>query len=54
VIKRQFGYQNVRFKEQFKNNAQILTLFAPSILWMARRILLASAKEVRLRGGKWG
>lgn len=47
VIKRQFGYQKVRFKGLAKNTAQILTLFALSNLWMARRILLASAGDVR-------
>lgn len=48
VVKRQFGYQKVRFKGLLKNTAQILTLFALSNLWMARRTLLASAGEVRL------
>lgn len=48
VVKRQFGYQKVRFKGLAKNAAQVLTLFALSNLWMARRTLLASAGEVRL------
>ena len=48
VVKRQFGYQKVRFKGLLKNTAQILTLFALSNLWMVRRTLLASAGEVRL------
>lgn len=48
VVKRQFGYQKVRFKGLFKNTAQVLTLFALSNLWMARRTLLASTGEVRL------
>ena len=48
VVKRQFGYQKVRFKGLLKNTAQVLTLFALSNLWMARRTLLASAGEVRL------
>lgn len=48
VVKRQFGYQKVRFRGLFKNTAQVLTLFALSNLWMARRTLLASAGEVRL------
>jgi len=47
VVKQQFGYQKVRFKGLLKNTAQILTLFALSNLWMARRTLLASAGEVR-------
>ena len=46
VVKRQFGYQKVRFKGLAKNTAQILTLFALSNLWMARRTLLAMG-EVR-------
>jgi len=40
VIKRQFGYQQVRFKGLAKNTTQILTLFALSNVWMARRRLL--------------
>ena len=43
VIKRQFGYQKVRFRGLAKNTAQILTLFALSNLWMVRRRLLATA-----------
>jgi IS5 family transposase len=46
VIKRQFGYQKVRFKGLAKNTAQIQTLFALANLWMARSTLLA-AGEVR-------
>jgi IS5 family transposase len=42
VIKRQFGYVKVRFKGLAKNTAQIVTLFALSNLWMARRALLAN------------
>jgi len=48
VIKRQFGYVKVRFRGLAKNTAQLVTLFALSNLWMARRYLLASAGEVRL------
>ncbi|MNF91150.1 Transposase DDE domain protein [compost metagenome] len=48
VIKRQFGYTKVRFRGLAKNAAQMVTLFALSNLWMARRHLLASAGEVRL------
>ena len=47
VIKRQFGYQKVRFKGLAKNTTQILTLFALSNLWMARRMLMAHAGEMR-------
>ncbi|EIL95387.1 transposase [Rhodanobacter spathiphylli B39] len=48
VVKRRFGYVKVRFKGLLKNTAQVLTLFALSNLWMARRTLMASAGEVRL------
>ncbi len=40
VIKRQFGYMKVRYRGLAKNTAQVLTLFALSNLWMARRHLL--------------
>lgn len=48
VIKRQFGYVKTRFRGLAKNTAQLVTLFALSNLWMARRQLLANAGEVRL------
>jgi IS5 family transposase len=48
-VKRQFGYVNVRFKGLAKNTAQILTLFALSNLWMARKRLLAMTGELRLK-----
>ncbi|EBV3304297.1 IS5 family transposase [Salmonella enterica subsp. enterica serovar Enteritidis] len=48
VIKRQFGYTKVRFRGLAKNTAQMVTLFALSNLWMARRHLLRSAGQVRL------
>jgi IS5 family transposase len=48
VIKRQFGYVKTRFRGLMKNTAQLVTLFALSNLWMARRHLLAKAGEVRL------
>ena len=41
VIKRQFGYVKVRFRGLAKNTAQLLTLFALSNLWMARKKLIA-------------
>jgi transposase, IS5 family len=41
VIKRQFGMLKVRFRGLAKNTAQLITLFALSNLWMARRRLLA-------------
>jgi IS5 family transposase len=43
-VKRHFGSQKVRFKGLAKNTAQILTLFALSYLWMARRTLLAAGE----------
>lgn len=52
VIKRQFGYVKTRFRGLAKNTAQLVTLFALSNLWMARRHLLANAGEVRLQCGK--
>lgn len=42
VIKRQFGYTKVRYRGLAKNTAQLVTLFALSNLWMARRQLLAA------------
>lgn len=42
VIKRQFGYVQVRYKGLSKNTAQIKTLFALSNLWMARRDLMGA------------
>ncbi|OOW81516.1 transposase [Xanthomonas campestris pv. vitiswoodrowii] len=40
VIKRQFGYTKVRYRGLAKNTAHVLTLFALSNLWLARRQLL--------------
>lgn len=47
VIKRQFGYTKVRYRGLAKNAAQVLTLFALSNLWMARRRLLPTTGAVR-------
>jgi len=47
VIKRQFGLLKVRFRGLQKNTAQLLTLFALSNLWMARRPLMAMREAVR-------
>jgi transposase, IS5 family len=47
VIKRQFGYVKVRFRGLAKNHAQVLTLFALSNLWTARRKLLAMTGSLR-------
>lgn len=43
VIKRQFGYTKVRYRGLKKNTAQVVTLFALSNLWMARRRLMGAA-----------
>jgi len=47
VIKRQFGLVKVRFRGLQKNTAHLLTLFALSNLWMARRQLMATLGAVR-------
>ena len=47
VIKRQFGLVKVRFRGLAKNTAHVVTLFALSNLWMARKQLMASAGAVR-------
>lgn len=49
VIKRQFGLAKVRFKGLAKNTAYVITLFALSNLWMARKKLIAMLGQVRLR-----
>jgi transposase, IS5 family len=40
VIKRQFGFVKVKYRGLTKNTANLMTLFALSNLWMARRKLL--------------
>ena len=40
VIKCQFGFTKVRYKGLAKNTAQLMTLFALSNVWMARRHLM--------------
>ena len=47
VIKRQFGLVKVRFRGLAKNTAHVITLFALSNLWMARRKLLAMTGALR-------
>ena len=42
VIKRQFGFVKVRYREWKKNTAQIVTLFALSNLWMVRSKLMGA------------
>ncbi len=43
VLKQQFGYTKARDRGLKKNTAQIVTLFALSNLWMARRQFMAGA-----------
>lgn len=40
VIKCQFGYRKTRYKGLAKNTAQLITLFALSNIWMARKRIL--------------
>ena len=47
VIKRQFGLAKVRFRGLAKNAAHVITLFALSNLWMARKKLLAATVALR-------
>jgi IS5 family transposase len=47
VIKRQFGLAKVRFRGLAKNTAHLVTLFALSNLWMARKRLIAMAAASR-------
>ena len=47
MIKRQFGLAKVRFKGLAKNTAHVITLFALSNLWMARKKLIAMLGQVR-------
>ena len=47
VIKRQVGLAKVRFRGLAKNTAHVITLFALSNLWMARKKLMAMAGVVR-------
>lgn len=51
VAKRQFGYVKVRFHGLAKNTAPVLTLFALSNRWMARKRLLAMTRAVRPQFG---
>ena len=47
VVKRQFGFVKVRFRGLAKNAAHVVTLFALSNLWMARKKLIAMMGVVR-------
>ena len=42
VIKRQFGFVKVRYRDLKKNTAQLFTLFALSNLWMVRGKLMGA------------
>jgi transposase, IS5 family len=42
VVKQQFGFTKVRYRGLAKNTAQLVTLFALSNLWMARRDLMGA------------
>jgi IS5 family transposase len=44
VIKCQFGFTKVRYKGLAKNTAQLMTLFALSNLWMARKRIIQGAQ----------
>ena len=52
VVKRQFGYNKVRYRGLAKNGAQLNLLFALSNLWMARKRLLEPAGKVRPQRSK--
>jgi IS5 family transposase len=43
VLKCQFGFTKVRYKGLAKNTAQLITLFALSNLWMARKRIIQGA-----------
>ena len=43
-IKCQFGFTKVRYRVLAKNTTQLMTLFALSNVWMARRHLLATRR----------
>ena len=47
VIKCQWHYRKTRYKGLFKNTMQIVTLFALSNLWMARRALMSQQWKAR-------
>lgn len=47
VVKRQFGFVKIRYRGLAKNTGQIVTLFALTNLWLARKTLLSLVGEVR-------
>jgi IS5 family transposase len=46
----QFGFVKARFRGLAKNTAHVVTLFALSNLWMARKQLMAMTGVVRPKG----
>lgn len=44
---RQFGFVKIRYRGLAKNSGQIVRLFAPTNLWLARKRLLPLVGEVR-------
>jgi IS5 family transposase len=54
VLKRQFGYVKTRYRGLKKNTGQIVTLFALSNLWMARKKLMILQGSVRPQTGTTG
>ena len=45
VTKCQFGFTKARYKGLVKNTVQLMTLFALSNVWMARRHLLGARTQ---------
>lgn len=52
VIKRQFGFTQVRYRGLVENTGQILTLFASGKLWMARSPLMGVHRDQCVREGR--
>ncbi len=46
LVKRQFGFTKAHYRDLAKNTEALMTSFALSNLWMARRRLLAMTPEV--------
>ncbi len=45
VLKCQFGFTKVRYRGLVKNTAQLITLFALSNLWMARKRIIRQPRD---------
>jgi IS5 family transposase len=55
VLKWQFGFTKVHYKEMAKNTAQLMTLFAMSNLWMAKGMSAPAVRsEATMRHQKAG